>query len=100
MDLKQERVMPFAALQKRLGRKDPGKKVLEDSPVIFLAFDLLEVEGADWRSHPLHERRAKLADILLAIPGGSRIEDSSQVRAPGGATPAIARSEIRAMGPQ
>jgi DNA ligase-1 len=50
---KDGRVMPFAALQKRLGRKNPGKKVMADSPAIFLAFDLLEWEGEDWRARPL-----------------------------------------------
>jgi DNA ligase 1 len=56
--------MPFAALQKRLGRKNPGKKVMGESPVIFLAFDLLELDGEDWRERPLEERRARLADIV------------------------------------
>ncbi len=95
---KDARVMPFAALQKRLGRKNPGKKVLADSPVIFLAFDLLEWEGTDWRDRPLHERRAKLADAIHAIPGGSRFDTSSQVRAPTWETLAQARKESRALG--
>ena len=92
------RVMPFAALQKRLGRKNPGKKVMADSPVIFLAFDLLEAEGEDWRERPLAERRAKLADIVHAIPGGSVFDTSSQVRAPSWETLAIARAQSREMG--
>ena len=92
------RVMPFAALQKRLGRKDPGKKILADNPVIFLAFDLLELEGEDWRERPLHERRAKLADIVHAIPGGSVFDTSSQVRAPSWETLALARAQSREMG--
>ena len=95
---KDGRVMPFAALQKRLGRKNPGKKVLAESPVIFLAFDLLEVDGEDWRSRPIEERRARLADLLLSIPGGSRFEPASQVRAPDWETLAIARSKSREMG--
>ena len=95
---KDGRVMPFAALQQRLGRKNPGKKVLADAPVIFLAFDLLEVAGEDWRARPLHERRAKLADIVHAIPGGSRFDTSSLVRAPDWQTLAIARAGSREMG--
>ena len=95
---KDGRVMPFAALQKRLGRKNPGKKVLTDSPVIFLAFDLLEVAGEDWRGRPLAERRAKLADVVLSIPGGSRFEVSSQVRAPTWETLALARAQSREQG--
>ena len=95
---KDGRVMPFAALQKRLGRKNPGKKVMTESPVIFLAFDLLEFEGEDWRGRPLVERRARLGDLIHAIPGGSVFETSSQVRAPSWDTLAIARSKSRELG--
>ena len=91
-------VMPFAALQKRLGRKNPGKKVMSESPVILLCFDLLEAGGVDWRERPLAERRAKLADIVLSIPGGSRFEVSSQVRAPTWETLAQARQQSRELG--
>jgi hypothetical protein len=51
------RVMPFAALQKRLGRKNPGKKVMADSPVIFLAFDLLEWRARTGARAPLEDAR-------------------------------------------
>lgn len=95
---KDGRVMPFAALQRRLGRKNPGRKAMTDSPVIFLAFDLIEVVGEDWRERPLEERRARLKDIVHAIPGGSAFDTSSQVRAPSWETLAIARSESRALG--
>jgi DNA ligase-1 len=95
---KDNRVMPFAALQKRLGRKNPGKKVMTESPVIFLAFDLLELEGEDWRERPLKERRAKLGDVVHSIPGGSAFDTSSQVRAPTWETLALARSQSRELG--
>jgi ATP-dependent DNA ligase len=95
---KDGRVMPFAALQKRLGRKNPGKKVMGDSPVIFLGFDLLEFALEDWREHPLVERRAKLAEVVLSIPGGSRFEVSSQVRAPTWEALALARAQSREQG--
>ena len=95
---KDGKVMPFAALQKRLGRKNPGKKVMAESPVIFLAFDLLEFDGVDWRGRPLEERRAKLADAIHAIPGGSAFDTSSQVRAPSWETLALARAQSRELG--
>jgi DNA ligase 1 len=95
---KDGRVMPFAALQKRLGRKDPGKKILAESPVIFLAFDLLESALEDWRSHPLVERRERLKQVLYSIPGGTRFEVSSQVYAPSWETLAEARSQSRELG--
>jgi DNA ligase 1 len=36
-------VLPFIALQSRLGRKDPPQALLEDVPVIYVAFDLLGI---------------------------------------------------------
>ncbi len=58
-------VQPFALLQQRIGRKTLGKKILEDVPVVMLAYDLLEWQGHDWRSRAQQERRAQL-DTLIA----------------------------------
>jgi DNA ligase-1 len=91
-------VMPFAALQKRLGRKNPGKKVMADSPVVFLAFDLLEVGGEDWRARPLAERRAKLEVILAPTPGLERIFVVPSLDAPQWEGLAALRGQSRAQG--
>jgi DNA ligase-1 len=61
---KEDRVMPFAQLQKRIGRKNLGKKILSDVPIIFLAYDILEMYGKDIRSQPLTERREQLAKVV------------------------------------
>ena len=95
---KEDRVLPFAALQRRLGRKNPGPKILAEAPVIFLAFDLLEWEGEDWRPRPLAIRRQRLEEALLSIPGGTRFRVSSPVRAPSWETLALARSKSREQG--
>ena len=58
-------VRPFADLQKRIGRKTLGPKLLRELPVVLLAYDLLEEGGQDLRALPQHERRARL-DALLA----------------------------------
>ncbi|SFG80303.1 ATP-dependent DNA ligase [Pseudomonas sp. NFACC45] len=58
------RVQPFALLQQRIGRKTLGKKVLEDAPVVVMAYDLLEWQGADWRSRPQTERREQLEALI------------------------------------
>jgi DNA ligase-1 len=57
---------PFAALQRRLGRKAPGKALLASHPAVFIAFDLLELDGNDWRERPLAERRTAMAGLLAA----------------------------------
>jgi DNA ligase-1 len=51
---------PFAALQRRLGRKAPGAAILRDCPAAFVAYDLLEAGGEDHRSRTLQERRHRL----------------------------------------
>ena len=58
--------LPFALLQTRIGRKTISKKILQDSPVGFVCYDLLEFEGEDWREKPLAERRKKLEEICLS----------------------------------
>ncbi|WP_426140521.1 ATP-dependent DNA ligase [Pseudomonas sp. DWP3-1-2] len=59
-------VQPFALLQQRIGRKTLSKKILEEVPVVVLAYDLLEWQGHDWRSRPQHERRAQLEKVIAA----------------------------------
>ncbi|CAG8866869.1 DNA ligase [Pseudomonas fluorescens] len=61
-------VQPFALLQQRIGRKNLGKKLLADAPVVLLAYDLLEWQGHDLRSIPQHERRRKLEQVVEQYP--------------------------------
>ena len=57
---KERSALSFSSLQKRIGRKRPGDKILDEVPVVFMAFDLLEVKGEDLRSKAIVERRRKL----------------------------------------
>jgi DNA ligase-1 len=59
-----DRVQPFAELQKRIGRKTLGAKLLREIPVVLLAYDLLEWQGRDLRALPQQERRVLLDDLL------------------------------------
>jgi DNA ligase 1 len=59
-------VLPFAALQTRIGRKNVTKKNLSEVPVGFIAYDLLEFEGEDWRGRSLAERRKQLEAVVTA----------------------------------
>jgi DNA ligase 1 len=61
-------VLPFAQLQRRIGRKELGKKLLAEVPVALLAYDLLELDGRDVRGEPLAWRRAELERLVLS-PG-------------------------------
>jgi DNA ligase-1 len=62
-----EKPQPFAELQKRIGRKTLGAKLLRDLPVVLLAYDLLEQGGQDLRQSPLHTRRAALDALLQQL---------------------------------
>lgn len=55
--------LPFSALQTRITRKAPGRKLLAETPVILMAYDLLEHQGRDIRGEPLSLRRALLASL-------------------------------------
>lgn len=62
------RPLPFAELQKRIGRKTVPKKLLTEAPARFLAYDLLEFDGADLRGESYDTRRARLTGLLAALP--------------------------------
>ncbi len=59
-----DHVMPFAKLQQRIGRKKLTAALLTEIPACFLAYDLLEWGGQDWRTRPLIERRAQLDRLV------------------------------------
>lgn len=65
-----DRVLPFAQLQRRIGRLKLTPKVLQDVPARFIAYDLLEFNGEDWRQRPLRERRASLANVSSRASSG------------------------------
>jgi DNA ligase-1 len=56
--------LPFAQLQRRLGRVKLGPKILTDVPIVMVVYDILEHEGRDIRTRPLVERRALLAGLM------------------------------------
>ena len=89
--------LPFTALQTRIQRRKPGAKTLADTPVRMQAYDLLELDGEDWRARPQHERRAALA-ALLAAHGDPRIVLSPLVEVPDWAQAAALRMQARARG--
>jgi len=59
------RARPFSVLQQRLGRKKVSEKMLRETPVALLIFDILYVDGRLVIDLPLNER-ARLLDELLS----------------------------------
>jgi DNA ligase-1 len=68
------RILPFKELQGRLGRKTVSPEVQAATPVIFVAYDLLYRDGAVLLDEPLHERRARLEQLLAGAEGDARRE--------------------------
>jgi DNA ligase-1 len=61
---KEKLPLPFAELQKRIGRKHVTKKILTEAPAAFICFDLLEYNNEDIRMSPLEERINLLGKVL------------------------------------
>ena len=57
-------VLPFSHIQRRLGRKVLTPKVLRDNPCVFIAFDLLYLDGDLLMDAPLSARREKLKELV------------------------------------
>lgn len=63
--VKDDKVLNFNELQKRLNRKTLTKKMLSEVPIQVFAYDLLELENNDLREKPISARRAMLEELLL-----------------------------------
>lgn len=57
----------FSLMQQRTGFRPGGKKVAAkaDIPVLYYAFDLIYLDGSDWRRVNLEQRKKKLREILM-----------------------------------
>lgn len=92
--------LSFATLQTRVTRRNLSAAVRRACPVAFVAYDLLEWRGEDWRARPLAGRRAVLSD-LLSWPGdpmGEALRLSPAVAGDSWAERAVLREQSRARG--
>ena len=90
--MKNNAVLLFNDLQKRLNRKQVTKKLREEVPVGFYIYDLLEQEGQDCRDLSMKERRSLLEKLyvdnttqsellqLSTVVQGKQWEDLNQIR--------------------
>ncbi len=85
---------PFNRLQTRISRKTLTKKLLAETPVVFVAYDLLESAGADQRGETQLQRRERLQALLQ----GSALRLSPRVQASDWVALAALREESRARG--
>lgn len=59
--------MGFQEVQSRAGRKKPSKKKMEEIPVKFIAYDLLEINQCDIRTSSFIERRNLLTSLISEL---------------------------------
>jgi DNA ligase-1 len=95
-----DRVLPFATIQKRLGRRKVSDSLLRDAPVVFFAFDILFADGEVLFEMPLRERLNRLRAVLGVVPAASPAgSERDEVGETAGSTPRAIRftnqSEIR-----
>jgi len=57
----------FSLMQQRTGFRPGGKRAAANAgvPVLYYAFDLLYLDGYDWRHVPLEERKRKLQSLVV-----------------------------------
>ena len=71
-----DRPLPFSALQQRIGRQKQVAQMARAVPVVFMTYDLLEQHGEDIRALPLADRRARLLALLGAGKPGDAPSDA------------------------
>lgn len=65
--MKDNDVLLFNDLQKRLNRKNVTNKLLEEVPIGFYAYDILEFDGKDIREQSFEQRRMQLESIFNSV---------------------------------
>jgi DNA ligase-1 len=74
-------ILPFLELQKRLGRKTVSDELLAQTPVAFVAYDLLYAGGRVLVDSPLEERRRALETLIAPDSVATvRLSDVKRVR--------------------
>ncbi len=77
---KDETILPFQLLQKRMGVKKPSKKLLSEYPVLFISYDILYKDSDPLFDLSLEKRRGILEEISKEynLPITSQMEISNK----------------------
>ncbi|MDT7541076.1 MAG: ligase 1 [Acidobacteriota bacterium] len=73
-------ILPFAEMQKRLGRKTVSDEMLAGIPVVFVAYDVLYADGRVLFDEPLSERRRVLESLIEKIDEGATEKNVGTLR--------------------
>jgi DNA ligase-1 len=94
----ENRPLAFAQLQRRIGRKHVGQKMMDEVPAVLVAYDLLEEQAVDIRALPLSERRRRLTTLVASMPSSGRLQLSPTVPVTSWEEAIDARRSAREMG--
>jgi len=94
------RVLPFLELQRRIGRKNVTRKILDEVPVVLQCYDILEFDGQDVRDRPFSERREILEAVLNQLSSDAReiIKPTETIKSKSWEDLSEKREESRALG--
>ncbi|AEV33374.1 ATP-dependent DNA ligase [Owenweeksia hongkongensis DSM 17368] len=76
---KDGQIQGFSLLQKRIGRKTVGAKMLKDAPVVLRCYDILEWEGRDLRHETQEFRREILERVFTGLPDNNLLQLSELI---------------------
>jgi DNA ligase-1 len=85
------RPLPFSALQQRIGRQKQVAQMSREVPVVFMTYDVLEFEGRDIRSTPLRDRR-RVLEAVAGPPDAGPAEAGPHQRGVLRASPLLSRT--------
>ncbi len=72
-------VLPFARIQKRLGRKSLTQKIIRDNPAVFIGFDMLYQDGELLMDQPLRERRLRLRELNVLTTNTTDVTTAEEI---------------------
>ena len=77
-------ILPLHLLKKRLACLDPAARMMQEIPVIYMAYDLLEENGRDLRAQPIELRLERLQAVLSTseTSGSPALYEQLQLFAP------------------
>ena len=76
---KDNKILSFNHLQKRIGRKKPSKKIINEFPIHFIVYDILFFKDLDCRRLPLIERK-KYLKTFVKNKNNHKFSMSSEVK--------------------
>ncbi|WP_228853408.1 ATP-dependent DNA ligase [Aegicerativicinus sediminis] len=80
LPIKEGAVLLFNDLQKRLNRKTISKKLLNEVPIGFYVYDIMEFQGKDIRNKPMQARREILEGLFSGFPPSETVKLSEIIQ--------------------